>query len=357
MSEPAPPKFDFKKSFIQSIKDTQRVWSHNRALTLGASETFTCLRRAYYLKFHPELAEINDDGIGYARRGDIIENYFVVPVLKHIFGDEHVQYASDDQESFVSGLNSATPDALVFPHARDILAKYGIDDIESDCFCTEIKSFDPLMHLEEEKAFHRGQGIMQLGMFRELTEHQPMYVVILYVNASNLADIRPYVVRFDPIIYAAGKARAKKVFSAKEAYDLPAEGMHNGQCDNCPFMRACRGEEYARAHIEVHALELDAQEIFSALAQQYLEAHEAEKAAKEAKSRCSEEIKRLLSAFGTKSVDTGDYKVTNSRMPGKASHDLQAMENDGIDVDKYRSEGAPFTRLSVKKKAAKKKDA
>lgn len=356
MSEKETPKpFDFKTAFAKAVEDTQRVWSHDRSLTLGASEAFRCLRWNYYLKFHPELADKSRMSMGFATRGNVMENHYVVPMLKRIFGEDRVLFASEEQESFVLQRNSATPDSLIFPETRDVLKKYGIDDIQSDCFATEIKSFDPMMVLDEEKAFHRGQGIMQLGLFRELTEHKPEFVVVLYVNASDYLDIRPFVVQFDPIVFAAGRARAKRVYEAKEAYALEAEGMHNGQCENCPFIRACRGEEVARAVTEVHELEMDAWAIFDKMALDYLKYQKLEKEAKEEKSRAGEQIKRLLAAYGTKGVSTDDYSMSNARIAGKSSYDMERMEDDGIDIDKYLVQGNPYTRLSVRKKTAKKK--
>ena len=86
-----------KEKFALAIKSRQRVWSHNRNDWLGASETFTCLRRAYLIRNSTDHAEMS---LGAAERGNVMEKHFVVPCLQQIFGTENVLYASDDQESF-----------------------------------------------------------------------------------------------------------------------------------------------------------------------------------------------------------------------------------------------------------------
>ena len=345
-------EFDFRAAFIDDILSNQRKWSHDRSQTVGASEVFGCMRRSWFLKHQPQKADASAQSLGAAQRGNIIENSFVVPTLNRIFGEKNVKLASEDQESFVSGHNSATPDALIFPDRRDILSKYGIADIEADCFATEIKSFDPRIFLQEEKTIHRGQGITQLGLIRELTPYKPVYVVILYVNAADFFDIRPFVVKFDPAIFAAAQNRAEAIMTAKSAYDMRAEGKVNDQCRYCPFQEACRAAE-TDAHpgndviVETDEFSVNEVELLEAAAGDYRSALKSEKAAGELKATSAEELRRLLNLLGTRKAVTDRYSINHAVMDGKETLDKAAMIADGINLELYKKVGHSFTRLTV----------
>lgn len=339
--------FDFRQAFIDVIEANQREWSHDRSFTLGASEAFGCLRRSWYLKHDPDKADPELMSMGAAARGNLIEDHHVVPCLRQIFGEENVLYAHHDQESFVLGLNSATPDSLIINQPRDILAKYGIEDMGGDCFATEIKSFDPRMSIQEEKAIHKGQGIIQLGMFRELTPYKPDFCVVLYTNAADLYDVRPFVVEYDEQVWNVSKQRAKMVFDATDPYELRAEGMHTDQCRYCPFIAACRGAE-AAAHVNAESgLTPDEEDRLDVMAAVYRQALADEKVAKQNKSEASEDIKRFLNACGTKKAKTGAFRVSHAKMDGKETLDYGKLRADGINPDDYKKVGAPFTRLNV----------
>lgn len=342
--------FDFRGAFIQNIEATQRVFSHDRSKTLGASETFGCLRRSWFSKFAPNLADKAIMSMGAAERGNVIENHFVVPKLYSIFGRDRVLFAGDDQQTLVKGLNSATPDALIFPERRDVLKKYGVDDIGSDCFGTEIKSFDPRMNLQEEKFVHRGQGIIQMGLFEETTKYRPQYNIILYINAADFYDIRTFVVSKNDDVYATAKARATAVFEATDAYQLKAEGVHNGQCRYCLFQGACRDSELSKFPSTKELLTDNEIKTLTDMAHRYTELGDTVKEAEKTRSEVSEEIKRFLNAVGTKGASVPGFTVAYSKMDGRETVDTDAMEADGIDLSPYMKRGKGYTRLQVTQK-------
>jgi len=341
--------FDFKKAFIEKIESAQRVWMHDRSKTLGASEAFGCLRRSWFAKFAAHLAAASS--LGAAERGNLIENHYVVPKLYEIFGKERVKFAGDDQITLMKDLNSATPDALIFPERRDILAKYDVPDIKSDCFGAEIKSVDPRINLQEEKFIHRGQGIIQMGLFRETTEFRPEFNVILYVNAADFYDIRPFIVQYDDVVYNAAKARAKAVFSATDPYELKAEGVHNGQCRYCPFQAACRDSELSKYPETKELLTDNEIKTLTGMATEYKAIDDEIKVKEKTKSELSEDIKRFLNAVGTKGANIPGYNVAYSKLDGRESLDTDAMEQDGIDLSPYKKMGKGYTRLQVSRKS------
>lgn len=343
------PRFNFKEAFTADIKTRQRVWSHDRSKTLGASETFACLRRAWFEKFSPELKQ--ERPLGMAERGNILEKHFVVPTLQRIFGVDNCLYMGDDQESFIFGKSSATPDGLIINQPRDILAEYGIDDILVDHFVVEIKTFDPRANLHEEKTVHFGQSQMQLGMYHALTPYRPEYAVILYVNCNELDDVRPFVVKRDPNIFKMGQDRGGRLYAASDAYDLRAEGAYSDQCKHCPFVEACRDAEVKRYPSDSALQPPEIVAEFAELANQYDEASKDAKRAEGEKKSIAETIKRKLVDVGTRGIDDPYFKITYSKMDGKETLDTDAIEaylkTQGKTLDDFRRTGGDYTRLTV----------
>lgn len=347
--------FDFRQAFIDDILANQRTWSHDRSETVGASEVFGCMRRSWFTKHEPHKADSSAQSLGAAHRGNIIENHFVAPTLNRIFGEENVLLAAADQKSFVDGYNSATPDALIFPKQRDILARYGVPDLEADCFATEIKSFDPRMDLRAEKTIHRGQGITQLGLIRKLTPYDPEYVVILYVNASDFYDIRPFPIKFDPVIFEAARNRAEAIMTAATAYEMRAEGKVSDQCRYCPYEAACRAAD-VQAHpgnttiVPMAEFSLSEMERLDSAAEKYKTASEEEKRIGEEKEEAAEDLRRYLNLLGTRKATTDNYVVNHAVMDGKRTLDKGALTDAGINLEEFYTVGNSFTRLTVNKR-------
>lgn len=340
-------QFDIRSAFREGIKGGQRVFAHDRSKTVGASEVFGCLRRSYFAKFLAHLADPRKISMGAAERGNIIENHFVVPMLHRIFGEQKVKYAGDDQVTLVKDYNSATPDALIIEQPRDILAKYDVPDIGGDHFGIEVKSFDPRANIQEEKYVHRGQAITQMGLFRETTEYSPNFVMILYVNAADFDDIRPFIVSHDQHIYTAAKARAKAVMTAKDPYDLKAEGAAVDACRYCPFTAACRDADLSRFPDAKGVLTDNEEKTLLSMALEYNKVSKSVKEGESTKKAMAEDIKRFLNACGTKGAVVPGFRVAYSKMDGRETLDQDLMEKDGIDLEQYKSRGGGYTRLQI----------
>jgi len=166
---------DFKEMFDEYVENDNKTWQYDRNKSLGASEAFGCLRQACYKKHGFEVDEGTENSWGAMRRGDIIENAFIVPALLATIPEgSELLGAGEEQETLLKDLLSATPDGLLIDVSRDCLTKYGIADIESDSIVTEFKSIDPRVNLTEPKTVHFGQVQVQMGLIRELTDYKPV---------------------------------------------------------------------------------------------------------------------------------------------------------------------------------------
>jgi hypothetical protein len=313
---------------------------------------FACIRKAFFKKFGYEPDDEYVADWGAAKRGDIIENYFAVPAVKAILPEgAQLLFAGDVQETLKKGRLSATPDGLAVGLARDALKELGIDDLLGDELVIEFKSFDPRANITSAKPIHVGQVQVQLGLLHELSNHRPEYGVIIYMNASFLTDIRVFVVKRDPEIYAAAVARSKQVFRNDDPKDLPAEGKLSGDCSLCEFTQECaiaQGEATPRAKKKITNQEVI--DRLDVLTKRRTEFANAEKDAKKEKALAEAEIKEILRTNDTKSVSEDAFSISLSWSNGKKSLDTLALVADGIDLEKYQKEGNGYDTLRVKRK-------
>lgn len=354
---------DFNKIFNKYIasEGKQKKWMYDRNLSMGASEAFDCLRKAFFKKNGYDQDPDYDSSWGAMERGNLIEDYYVVPALDVGLpeGVDLIGAGQSDQTTFLDEETrlSATPDGLIAGLPRDALSLYGIDDIESDCITVEVKSVDPRVSMTEEKAVHRGQVNIQMGLIRDKTDFKPRYAVILYIDASFLDNITPFVVRFEEKTYEAAKARTKKMFAAKEPTDLPAEGKVTGGCKFCPWVKQCNGMNLAAVPTESFdktAKDKD-REKMGKLVDAEQEAKERKKLAEMDEERIRLEMKEFLKKLGSRNLKATDgaWNVTYSTQKGRTGLDKEAMIADGIDLTKYEKEGEGFEVLRVTTKKIK----
>jgi hypothetical protein len=354
---------DFDKIFnnYMAHESKQKKWMYDRALSMGASETFDCLRKAFFKKKGFDQDPDYSQSWGAMERGNLIEDYYVVPALELGLpeGIDLIGAGQSDQTTFLDEENrlSATPDGLLANLERDALSLYGIDDIESDCITVEVKSIDPRVSLTEEKAVHRGQVNIQIGLIRDQTDFKPRYGVILYVDASFLDNITPFIIRFDEKTYEAAKVRAKKVFAAKIPSDLPPEGKVTGACKLCPWFKQCNGINLAsvpQESLDKIALDKD-RAIMAKFVEDEQEAKERKKIAEMDEERIRVEMKEFLKKLGTRNLKAtdGSWAVTYSTQKGRTGLDKEKMIEDGIDLTLYEKEGEGFEVLRVTTKKVK----
>jgi hypothetical protein len=341
----------FSKMFQAFSDANEKEWKYDRNASLGASEAFACLRKAFFKKFGYEADDEYVADWGAAKRGDLIESHFAVPAVQAILPKgATLLYAGGEQETLRDGRLSATPDGLAIGLDRDALAELGIDDILTGELLVEFKSFDPRANPTEPKPVHSGQVQVQFGLVHQLTEYRPEYAIIVYMNASFLSDIRVFVIKRDPKIFDAAVQRAKLLFRNEDPKDLPAEGKLSGDCKMCEFTEECaiaQGEATPKKKNKIENPEVI--ERLELLSKRQKEFATVEKDATQDKKVVEEEIKEILRTNDTKGAGTpGAWTISLSWCKGKKSLDQLALAADGVDLEKYQKEGNGYDRLTVR---------
>lgn len=351
------------------VKAHQKTWKHDRSQSLGASEVFGCLRKAFFSKHGYEKDVDHEDRWGALIRGDHIENYFAEPAtrwfLEALHGDSRLIWGGKKQRTFINGRLSATPDGLVVGADDDALAMYGIPSLGGTaCFNFEVKSIDPRVNLKEEKMVHRGQTIVQMGLIRAKTHYKPNYAVIIYIDASFFDDIDIFVVPFDQQAFDVAQMRADSIWTIKNPAEIMPEGKIDGVCDYCPFKRVCArttagstpDKDAGDATNETVGLVI--MEEFEGLVRTERAAAAAKKVAESEAKDASERLKQWFRDTGVRRALTDDesIKASISWIKGRKTPDIAAMRADGVDVDKYMREGEGHDRLSISEKGSVRAD-
>lgn len=354
---------DFKQLFDQWYATQGKVWKHDRSTTCGASEVFDCLRKLVFEKRHEEFGYIPDDtsedSWGGMQRGNILEDHYVAPALISqlpTLGLQLLFAGQSNQETVVVGRNSSTPDGLItgIPNGP-VTIQYGehkivLDDVQEGCIGLEIKSVDPRTNLFEEKAKHRGQSQVGLALIRETTEYKPRYWVILYIDASFIDKITPFVIEYDPEVMVAARTRADMVWTFKDAKAAPPEGKLDGGCDYCRWTKECgaatfslyRGADNKPTGYTDVALE--------PLVRQYImtkaEADDAAYAFEQAKQT----LKDGMAELKVRRVNHPEFSAVWSTVKGSKTLDQAALKKSGIDLSPYMKETNGYDKLVVTRK-------
>lgn len=369
---------DFENIFHQWVEKNQKYWSHDRNLTVGASEIEACTRKIFFDKrgreFGFEIDEDHEESWGAMERGNIIENHWVVPAVNWFFNEKDkskilITHTGEDQETMIYKNNSSTPDGLIINAPPSLLSQYGIDDIEGDCVCFEIKSIDPRSNIEEEKRAHHWQTQQQMGIFRETTEYKPNYAVIFYVNASWFDSMEVFVVKFEQDKWDQCVKKADMVYSAEDPIKVPAQGIWNNGCSYCKWTHACakiREAEVPKKKKYTASLEEETDLYNLAWNLQDVK-EEIEKLDKE-KKEYADELTRIIRSVDANTLVADDLQVNLAWSKGKESlnakrlaeavdlknEEMIAAGIEPIDVQDFVTRGVGHSRLSVTKKKSPK---
>lgn len=371
-----PAAIDFKAGFGSYVATKAKVWKHDRMKTLGGSEAFGCLRKAFLLRNGAAVDPDHEESWGATERGNLIEDNLFVPGVQHIAemvgGNAHYTSADEGGQTTLFAKDaplSVTPDGLIDGVDPAALSAYGIPDLRVPafpmpdvadmveyadyCFTVECKSIDPRVNLSEEKAIHRGQVMTQIGTIRENTFWRPNYGVIVYFDASFLDNIEIFVVPYDPSVYETAKERARFLFATKSADLFLREGVYDDSCKNCKFSRACNGATLAALPPQPEkkggkfqtdpALASQLEPLV--IAQQRAKAEEDR--AKKAAAQASEQIKLLLRGHRVPRAAGEGWGLSYYPQAGKPSLDREALKADGIDLANYEKQGEAFEVLKV----------
>lgn len=349
---------DISAMFDRAVASRAKTWKHDRSKSLGASEVFGCLRQNWFKKHGSEKDSGFSDRWGAMERGNIIEDHHVAPAFeRHLPSPLAAHYVGQaQQQSLIVGNLSGTPDGLItdVPPGQLRIQCNGREDVfmhigNEGCFGLEIKSIDPRANLHEERTKHHGQSQVGIGLIREATKYKPKYWLILYVDASFLDDMKPFVVEYDPDIYEAAKRRANLVFSTTDPMALPAEGKYNHECDHCPFAETCREAIFSQYKVLSDETRSDdtAALAIAPLVEKYLHAKEDAAQANTLVDELKEQLKSQMATLSTKKVVGENWKATWSTRGGSKRLDKSKMRADGINVDDYEVQGKPYDTLLV----------
>jgi len=272
---------NFQAATDAFLRSKETKFRHNRLETVGASEIGQCERRVGLEKLLGrngwDKGYVPNLGITY--RGQNIEAAVAVPVVREAIKSHNVtlEWTGTQQKTFIHGPMSCTPDGLVKTGMGgvaeyDMLAEYGIPNLPGvwPMFLTEFKSFDPRSNTEKfPKNVNVKQVNAQIGIVRRVAGpfyRELSHGMILYFDASNYRNMKPYAVTYDDALFKSQELRATRIMSkvsgAKDdAYDktnghfveveavgyltrsLKPEGYIKGgdECEYCPFAKRCGG--------------------------------------------------------------------------------------------------------------------
>jgi hypothetical protein len=348
------------EAIAEFVKATTKRFE-GRENTCGASEIGRCSRQVFFAKNvgdHFYGAQSDEDFVdvrGATLRGRLIEEHFWIPALRARYGDK-LLYAGGDQRTLISGFLSATPDGLLIDQHSGVLAALGIDDLGGDgSLVLECKTIDPRTKLHDAKPEHVYQAIVQIGLIRELTPHEPNVAVISYINASFLHDIDERAVRFDPAIFENAKRRAAQIVTATAPDELKPEGWIAGgkECEFCPFTKACGVIRHA-VPVQPRTELPDPQ--FTAEIADMARAARGRRGIVEAATtdlrEIEHDIRKRLRDKGLRRVEGHGVSVVWSPVKGRPSYDMagirEAAEKAGIDLAHYETTGEPSDRLVIR---------
>ena len=323
--------------------EAQHDWGFDRQLYLNSSEAGHCIRRVWYSKHQPELAE--EQSWGYARRGSHMEGYVVgslraanVPLI--FAGDEQVSLQDEDRKL------SATPD--------------GVIAYEDHWEGFECKSIDPRTNKSKlPKPEHVTQFKIAMALLNNHMKPEGVafsYGWLVYIDASNYDDILEFKVHMDEGILDKYARKADRVFRTKSASTLDREGRKNGrECSMCAFKATCDGVGQVASSLKrskpAETLQTPkSAEAVAGLSLKYLAASDKATVASAEKARLSQEIKERMSQVGATYVADDRVVVSLTTSKPRTTLDRAAVKAAGIDLSKFETEGEASVRLNVKRK-------
>ena len=341
------------------IKDTldrhaaavDKLWTHDRSNTVGASEIGQCIRKIFWLKSEndakhrvprdPDYTET----WGARARGTVFEDAFWEPAMRRRFGDR-LKFAGKDQKTFVSDFLSATPDGLIANLTDAEKKEIGT---EADCCLAECKTADPRTNLDVAKPQNVFQTQVQMGLVRECTAFRPTHSVLSYTDASFWSDVKEFVIAFDEKLFDTAKQRAMTIMTATSPNETPPEGWIAGgaECRYCPFTVACGVQ---RRNLPFQDSDVDPQ-----FAAEMKDAALALRTMEKSRDTLDSDVRALQDQIKTRLREKGVRKIPGvlqwSSVKGRAGYDNKAIKqaaiDAGIDVDQFSTLGEPSDRLVI----------
>ena len=329
-----------------------KIWSHDRASTVGASEVGQCARKIFWFKHENDSARRAERDVEYhdiwgARaRGTVFEDAFWEPALRARFRDR-LRLAGKDQKTFTDNFLSATPDGMIVNLTVEEKAAIGT---QADCCMVECKTADPRTNLTEAKSANVYQTQVQMGLVREMTDYKPTHSILSYTDASFWSDVKEFVIAFDENVFETAQARAMNIMTMDSGADLKPEGWIAGgaECNYCPFTKACGIE---RRNLPFQ----DIAPVDPQFAAEITDMVRGLKMLEAGRDGLDGEYRELQDAIKKRMRDKGIKKipgvVTWSVVKGRTGYDNRAIKQAaveaGVDIRQFETIGEPSDRLVI----------
>ena len=328
-----------------------KAWGHKRWLYVSASQIGMCAKRQGYMRERggQELDAERPDAWGLFARGDVGEDW-MCGVFDRAQLAEHggpklglaFSAIGKNQVTIIDEINrlSATPDGIMWIGAEPILL--------------EIKTVDPRVSLAAPKPTHWRQVMFAMALMARVHSIKPKRAVIIYLDASNYANVTAFDVDFDPIEGDALIDRAMMIH-ATATDDLEPEGVFDGgsECKTCDFAAQCRAAQVDRVKRAEASAPIDEDDLASLddLAAQREAAAQMEGEAKRLKDSATNQIRMMLDDRGLSFAQTPGFAIRQSVTKGREACDWRQAVEDGVDLSAYVSVGNGYPRLTVRKVA------
>src|SRR5262245_16225865 len=122
---------NFKDAADSYLAEHEKKFSHNRLLTVGASEMGQCAQRTWRAKKEVPPDKDYKPALGAAHRGDLLEDHFTVKIIERAIAGTgaKLQFAGPGQQRTIVAQEwrlSATPDGIITDAPKDLLSAYGV---------------------------------------------------------------------------------------------------------------------------------------------------------------------------------------------------------------------------------------
>ena len=352
----------FREIFQLALANAEKMkWPTYNGLELDrrefltSSEVAMCLRKAYFSKnpeqYPPKVSGSGTGENGFTERGHAIEAWLVKKLKPLINMKWQIEYMGEDQRSFYDpelGI-SGTPDGL-------------LTSPDGKKWLLEIKSIDPRFNKNNlPKKGHIYQTQQNMFLVQLCLDIKLEGAVLLYIDASNVYDIKEYPMVYDTNLVNESIKRADMLWTANNPDDLEPEGIYNGDCEYCLFTHHCSkvvdmqktlerlGPEatpfFGDPHDDSGETEsLNDEERMQV--EQWLQSWEGLKQYEADKKEVDGEVRQLVIRYNGR-LQVDGWQITGTTQSGRETIDKKLMEADGLDLNKYMKTGAPFVVLKV----------
>lgn len=325
---------------------TPKTWEHDRSAYVSASTVYRCQRA---LKFSQTRDTAEWTGNGYTVRGDTMEEW-LCKVFERIEREFRVIQQQDIWFTAIGDRQETLRDeALRISATPDGFMRLGDT---GEVVYLEIKSIDPRVVLNDPKPAHVAQCQFGMELCHRLDHSKPQRALLIYIDASDYADITIFEIARDPVVARELLRRAQLTHAAQTYRDLPAEGLASGgaECKDCALYMECSAERAATVGAldpDKPAMAADLLDELDDLARDRVTAAITEAEAKRSKEALGDRIRNILEEHGTSVAQTPGFKIRYSVTKGRESFDRDAAEADGLDLSPYMRRGNGFPRLTV----------